>query len=540
VIGRDGRLLAVDWSDPTWGAADPASAQRAYDELAGKNVRQAQRRIVEMLAESGDLIGEPRTISHPVKFFEKGDRPLEIVTSRQWYIRNGSHDAGLRDTLIERGRQLHWHPDFMRVRFEDWVSGLNTDWLVSRQRYFGVAFPIWYPVGPEGETDYDHPITADEADLPVDPTTDVPNGYHQHQRDQPGGFRGEVDIMDTWATSSCTPFIASFWEDDADLFSRVFPMDLRPQGHDIIRTWLFSTLLRSQLENGGLPWSDASVNGFIYDPDRKKMSKSKGNAVTPMGLLEEFGTDGFRYWATSVRPGMDAAFDTGQMKVGRRLAIKVLNASKFVMGRLGESTVDPDAVTRPIDRSLLTGLAGVVDAATSALEDFDFARALERTESFFWSFCDDYVELVKTRAYGCDDPAATASAQAALALALSTLIRLLAPFLPYVTEEVWSWWQEGSVHRAPWPTAAELGTLDGSSRGVLTAVSEVLAQVRKAKSEAGRSMRAPVGHLVVSAPADQLDLIGLGADDLRDAGTVSELELTEGEPAVKVELAPDS
>jgi valyl-tRNA synthetase len=495
---------------------------------------------VEMLAESGDLIGDARPITHPVKFYEKGERPLEIVTSRQWYIRNGSAHPELRQKLLSLGRDLRWHPDFMRVRYEDWVSGLNSDWLISRQRYFGVAFPIWYPVGRDGEVNYDHPITADEADLPVDPTTDVPRGYREDQRDQPGGFTAEPDVMDTWATSSLTPMIASYWEDDPDLFSRVFPMDLRPQGHDIIRTWLFSTVLRSELEHGGLPWAHASITGMIQDPDRKKLSKSSGTAATPLALLEEFGTDGFRYWATTVRPGMDSVYDTGQMKVGRRLAIKVLNASKFVMGRLGESGVEPSAVTRPIDRSMLDGLAAVVESATTAFGDYDFARALERTETFFWSFCDDYVELVKTRAYGSEDPGATASAQAALALALSGLIRLLAPFLPYVTEEVWSWWQEGSVHRAGWPTVAELGGGSGTSRGVLGAVSEVLAQVRKAKSEAGRSMRAPVRRLVVSAPADRLELVRLGADDLRDAGTVGTLELLEGETEVTVELAEEA
>ena len=542
VVGRDGRLLPVEWGGAQWPARDPEAAGAAYADLAGQTVKVAQRRIVEQLRESGDLVGDPRPITHPVKFYERGDRPLEIVTSRQWYIRNGSRDEKLRAALLERGRELRWHPEFMRVRYEDWVNGLNGDWLISRQRYFGVPFPVWYPIRDDGTVEHDRPIPAEESRLPVDPTVEAPVGYGPDQRDRPGGFTADPDVMDTWATSSCTPQIASFWEDDPDRFGRVFPMDLRPQGHDIIRTWLFSTVLRSHLEHDALPWANAAITGFIYDPERKKMSKSKGNAVTPLELLEEYGTDGFRYWATSVKPGLDAAFDTSQMRVGRRLAIKILNASKFVLSRLDDpAAATPGAVTHPLDRSLLAGLGGVVDSATAAFEDYDFARALERTESFFWSFCDDYLELVKTRAYGTDEggapDGATTSARAALGLALSALIRLLAPFLPFVTEEVWSWWHEGSVHRAPWPSPPELDGAAGDG-AVLDTVAEVLGAVRKAKSEAGVSMRAPVAEVRVSGPAERLAAVRAGLDDLRAAGNVAEVVLEDGPWDLGVRLAP--
>ena len=410
-----------------------------------------------------------------MKFYEKGDRPLEIVTSRQWFIRNGGRDETLRRELLERATQLDWHPPYMKVRYDDWVNGLNGDWLVSRQRFFGVPIPVWYPLDAEGQPDYDAPIVPDEASLPVDPTTDVAPGYEASQRGVPGGFAGDPDIMDTWATSSVTPQIVCGWEDDPELFASTFPMDLRPQGPEIIRTWLFATLLRSHQEHDTLPWSHTTINGWILDKDRKKMSKSKGNVVTPMATLEEFGSDAVRYWACNGRPGTDTALDTGVMKIGRRLAIKILNASKFALGRLGDGAVPGiEAVREPIDAALLTQLTALVETATAAHEGFDYARALEVTETFFWSFCDDYVELVKTRAYGEGDPAGADSARATLAVALSVLHRLFAPFLPFVTEEVWSWWQEGSVHLAPWPDAAETGVDAGGDATVLSVAAEVL------------------------------------------------------------------
>jgi valyl-tRNA synthetase len=534
LIGRDGRFGPATFGSAGFESDDAEGANRAYAALEGRTVKQAQAAIVEELGSSGALLGEPRPITHPVKFYEKGERPLEIVTSRQWFVST----LRMRERLLERGDELQWHPPSMQQRYTSWVEGLNTDWSISRQRFFGVPFPVWYPIRDDGSVDHDHPLVPGEDRLPLDPSTDVPDGFVAGQRGAPGGFVGDPDVMDTWATSSLTPQIAGGWVDDADLYERVFPMDLRPQGPEIIRTWLFSTIVRSELEHGVLPWRHTMINGWVLDPDRKKMSKSSGHVSTPMGLIEELGADGVRYWAASGRPGTDTAEDKDQMKNGRRLATKVLNATKFVLGRLGERAAPgPDEVTEPIDVDLLVQLAALVDEATAAFERFDYARALERTEAFFWRFCDDYLELVKVRAYGDADAAPTRSARAALSVALSVLLRLLAPILPYATEEAWRWWHAGSVHVASWPVRDELGELPPDPRGVLAATSEVLAAVRKEKSTAKRSMRADVAHVLVRTDEGGVDAIGAARDDLVAAGAIAALVVEVGEPAVTVVLA---
>ncbi len=533
VIGRDGRLLA----DPPE-AIVSETGRAHYATLAGRTANSAREQTVALLRASGALLGEPRPITHPVKFYEKGDRPLEIVTTRQWYIRNGGRDETLRAALRARGAELRWHPAHMRVRYENWVDGLTGDWLISRQRFFGVPFPVWYPLGSDGLPRHNQPIVPDEATLPVDPSSDTPPGFTEAQRGVPGGFAADPDVMDTWATSSLTPQIAAGWGSDDDLFARVFPMDLRPQAHEIIRTWLFSTVLRSHTEFGTLPWTNAAISGWILDPDRKKMSKSKGNVVTPLDLLEQHGSDAVRYWAASGRPGTDTAFDVGQMKIGRRLAIKLLNASRFTLG-LGV-VEDPGAISESLDRALLATLADVVDAASTALDGYDYTRALELTESFFWRFCDDYVELVKGRAYGAFGVAGSASARATLAIALSTVLALFAPFLPFVTEEVWSWWKPGSVHRARWPEAGELRKFaDNGDPRQLEAVSGALTAIRRSKSTAKVSMKAAVASAHVSGEADLLALVAAAAPDLRSAGSITSLTFAagSGELAIDVILA---
>jgi valyl-tRNA synthetase len=528
VMGPDGRLLPIAWGEEGWEAEDPAVAQKAYDELAGKASKQAQKRIVELLGESGELIGDPKPIEHPVKFWENGTRPLEIITNRQWFIRSGGRDAELRERLIERGREIHWHPDYMRVRYENWVNGLTGDWNITRQLPFGVPIPLWYPIDAEGEVGWDTPLQPTAEQLPIDPSVHVPPGYTEAQRDQPGGFTGDPNVMDTWATSSLSPQVVGGWIDDPDLYAKVYPYDLRPQAHEIIRTWLFYTVLRSHYLEDRIPWAHAAISGFVFDPNRKKLSKSQGNSPEdPEALIAAHGADAVRYWAAGGRPGTDIPLDQNQFKIGRRLAIKVLNASRFVLG-LGDPAA-ADAPSAPIDLALLARLSDVIAEATSAFEEYEYTRALERIEAFFWSFCDDYLELVKSRAYTGDG-----SALATLQLALSALLRLFAPFLPYATEEVWSWWQEGSVHRASWPAPDELPP--GGDPDLLEVASAVLGELRKAKTEAKRSMKTPILKAVVTEKSGIAKLV---ESDLRDAGNVRELTFAEGdELTVDVELEP--
>jgi len=556
VSGRDGRFLA---RPPA--AITSRAGRGAYRQLAGETAVAARERITGLLRSAGDLLGDPEPVRHAVNFYEQGSQPLEIITSQQWYLRNGGRDPALAQALLARGREIDWHPAHMRARYENWVNGLNSDWLVSRQRFFGVPIPVWYPLGADGQPRYQEPIIPGDASLPVDPMADTPPGYDASQRGRPGGFVGDPDVLDTWATSSLTPQIATRWSIDGDLPARVLPMDLRPQAHEIIRTWLFYTLLRSHVTDGTLPWRHVAISGWVLDPDRKKMSKSAGNVVTPMDPLREHGSDAVRYWAASGRLGVDVAFDPAQLKVGRRLAIKILNASRFVLSLSGPASpavplpgplappgpltaghAGAPAVSEPLDAAMLGRLARVIGQCTASLESYDHAGALAAAEDFFWFFCDDYLELVKDRAYGERGEGPAASARAALRLALSAVLRLFAPFLPFVTEETWSWWAEGSVHRAAWPEPAEAlaaGRAADGGDGALAAASGAIAAIRGAKSGARVSMRAPVRELRVAARRDHLDALMAVLPDIRAAGRVEHTELRfcdRPEPAYRVTL----
>ena len=396
-----------------------------------------------------------------------------------------------------------------------------------------MAIPVWYEVAEDGSVDYDRVIVPDRSQLPVDPSAQSPSGYDEDQRGKPGGFVGDPDVFDTWATSSLTPLILTGWPDDMDGYARLYPTDLRPQSHEIIRTWAFSTITRSYLEDGSIPWSNVAISGWILDPDRKKMSKSKGNVVLPTDLLDEFGSDAARYWAGSARLGVDTAFDRNVLKEGRRLVTKIRNAARLVLGYEGQA----EPATNPLDIALLARLREVVARATREWDEWNHAGALAVTETWFWSdLCDNYLELSKTRAYAGDP-----SAIGTLRTALDVVLRLFAPFLPYVTEEVWNSGprQGSSVHAATWPQPEELPP---ASDECFSAAVALVTAVRRAKSEGKVSPKFPVERVVVRGPQAMLDALSTVLDDVTATLTISTVELApdegSGELVADVTLAP--
>lgn len=544
VLGRDGRLIKVDFSEPNWQSLNPDKANEAYAGISGRNVKQARRIIAEMLRDpstaaagaDAPLASEPAPIQHSVKFFEKGDQPLEFITTRQWFVRV----LDKKDRLLEFGDRIQWHPEFMRHRYRVWVENLDFDWAISRQRYFGVPFPLWYATDAENRIDYASPILASEDTLPVDPLDEPPPGRVGDERNQPAGFAAETDVFDTWFTSSLTPQIIARWGEDQVTFNSLFPMDLRPQAHDIIRTWAFYTIVKSCLHENKIPWRNVAISGWILDPDRKKMSKSRGNVVTPMHLLDEYGSDAVRYWSASAQLGSDTSFDVNTLKIGRRLVTKIFNAAKFVLAHEHVSA----SITYPIDRVFMSRLANLVRYATSNFENYQHQAALAETERFFWTaFTDLFIEMTRARAQGVLGAEAQGSAISALYLGLNVLLRLFAPFLPYITEEIWSWSMAGmtghsSIHKAPWPDRDFPRIEPYEDDSILDIANNSLFVINKERSQAGVSSAREIRYAVLAASPTTLNTLAKISEDVRLAARVHELSIVQdneiADPGVEV------
>ncbi len=524
IIGRDGRLQPVRFGSATFPSLDPEHANASYQNLQGKTVKQAQKAVVEMLQSAGVLKGEPKPIRHAVKFYEKGDRPVEILTTRQWFVKL----VDKKERLIEFGSRIQWHPEFMFSRFKNWTENLGIDWCVSRQRFFGVSIPVWYRLDANGAVDHSSPIIAAREQLPVDPMSDTPPGFAENQRGKPSGFVGESDVFDTWFTSSLTPQLGSHWELNPARHNAIFPMDVRPQSHEIIRTWAFYTIAKAMLHESKIPWKHIVISGWVLDPDRKKMSKSKGNVVTPAQFIDESGADSVRYWAGLARYGVDTAFDPGVIKIGRRLAMKLFNAGKFVLTQGAAE----GAITEALDLAFLAKLKDQVDAARKSFDSFEPAQALMETEKFFWShFTDSYLELVKGRTWGEKtspaEIAAKASAVHSLRFALKTLLKLFAPFLPYTTEEVWGYAFRGeseSIHLASFPRASDFEGIPAGIPAVFDAAMAAQSAINQQKTVSKVSIARPVASIALVANSHTIEAVIPAQKDVMAASKVESIE----------------
>lgn len=547
VLGADGKLLPLTFGplegdNRGWVSAKPDEANDVYTQLAGLSAKKAQEKIVEIAEATAGVIDRPcKEIVHAVKFFEKGYRPLELLPTRQWY----GKILDKKDALQEQGRKIQWHPGFMSKRYEHWVDGLSLDWCLSRQRFFGVPIPVWYKLDENGLCLYDEVLAPTPDMLPVDPMDEPPPGYEESQRGKPGGFVGDPDVFDTWATSSMTPQIASHWVDEPERHKKVFPMDIRPQSHEIIRTWAFYTIVKAYLHEREIPWRNVVISGWILDPDRKKMSKSQGNVVTPEPLIDQYGADSVRYWAARARLGVDTAYDEQIFKVGKKLCTKLFNAAKFAIGRY--SDVDVAAltaanVTTELDRAVIGEMRPVIARATRAFDEFDYAQALSLAEDFFWPvFCDNYLELAKPRTYDEELTAERLSACATLRLLLRSVVRLFAPFAPYITEEIWQWDfaddpdMRPSVHQSSWPNQEEFAAIpEPAAENTWAAAVKIVEQVRRAKADANLSMAAPVTRAEILCVPKWQTAIEAVENDVRrtlriDSITIAATDSVEGD-----------
>jgi len=520
IVGLDGCLLDVEFGKDPFTSEDPQKANEYYKQLVGLSTKQAREKIVSFLKESGDLVSEPRPITHAVKFYEKGNRPLEFVTSRQWFVKLQDK----KQQMIDAGRQIKWKPAHMQIRYEEWVKGLNQDWCISRQRFFGVPFPVWYRLDDKGQPIYEKPIIAKRSELPVDPMIDTPFGFDPDLRGKPNGFIGDKDVMDTWATSALTPQIVL---DKVKNESIGLPFDIRPQAHDIIRTWAFYTIAKALMHAHTIPWKEVLVSGFILDPDRKKMSKSKGNVVTPQHLIDSYGADSVRYWAARAHLGVDTAFDEQVMAQGKKLINKIFNASKFVFqifnnGELKDKDDYKKYITSDLDKSWMNKLVQMLQAASKSLDEYDYASALDMIEKRFWDFCDNYLEIVKKRAYSEDSQSAIAS----LVCTIDIFLKAFAPFCPFIVEEIYQSrpWKKTSesIHSTLWLKAEDVSLFEvKASDDLYDYISYITAEIRKAKTQANASQRTGVEKLVVLAPKNVQSLIEPCMIDICNVGSIS-------------------
>jgi valyl-tRNA synthetase len=533
IISKEGKLEDITFGAGVFESQNAEAANLVYSQIKGLYIKEAKKKMKDLLGEF--LIGELKETKQAVKFYEKGDFPLEFITSRQWFVKileNKEH-------IQEMGKKVTWYPEYMHKRFEQWTEGLNQDWCIGRQRFFGVPFPVWYPLDDKGNVNYEKPLFASKEQLPIDPQVDAPAGFTNEQRNAPNGFVGDPDVMDTWATSSVSPQISSHWGIDDDRHKNLFPADLRPQAHEIIRTWAFYTVTKSWMHEKDIPWKNIAISGWVVTPDKKKISKSKGgHSIGPEDMLKDFSADALRYWAGRAKLGQDTIFDESVFKIGQRLVTKIFNASKFVMLQLDapkgvedDVTWEMNDIVHPIDVAWTRKVSGVVEEVTEKFAAFDYASSLSVVENLFWEFCDYYVELVKWRTYKQRETAGGKSALASLEYSLSNILRLFAPYMPYITEEVWSWYyaekeNAPSIHKSLWPTALSSG-LTEEDELLFKMSKDIVGKIRAEKTSAHKNLKWPVSLLEISGKEKDIMLVQKIEADIQATGNV-EGEITYG------------
>ena len=533
IVNKFGRLKEVDFNSQNFKSKKPKKANDFYKMIEGKNLKQAKKIIVEMLSEplnfnnKAALVSQPREIMHSVRFYERSKTPLEILSTRQWFVKL----LDKKKMLLEKSNQIEWHPTFMSKRFENWTENLNMDWCISRQRFFGVPFPIWYKLNENLQPDYDNPLFPDESELPVDPSEDTPKEFNENQRGKPNGFVGEKDVFDTWFTSSMTPQIGGKWGTGEDFFDKILPYDIRPQSHEIIRTWAFYTVVKSALHHNEIPWKNVIISGWVLDPDRKKMSKSKGNVVVPNDLIEQYGADAVRYWSANARLGADTANDEQVFKVGKKLVVKIFNASKFVLNNFHKIDVlDKSNIKNPLDKSLVFIFNNYLEKITESLNKYQFAEALNLTEDFFWNyFTDNYIELVKNRRLN-GSSADSLSASTTLILILENVLKLFAPFVPMITDEIWLtiYPDKESIHLQKWPQEIDIDLSNISSHEFEVA-KESIASIRKEKTSNEIGLGKEVEKITITVNKEKIEALNQVLGDVQDAARANNLVINSSE-----------
>ncbi len=483
-----------DQTDVEWYRAHDLELRRAIDErgvmtelageYAGQSVDDAREAIVATGTDLG-VIECSETISQSVGVHERCDTPIEFQLTAQWYCRLLDRT----DEYLEAARSMAWYPKSLFARFEHWVEGLEWDWCLSRQRDAGVPIPVWYC---ERCND---PLLADPDTLPVDPRSDAPP-TEQCASCGHDVFSPETDVFDTWATSAMTPLHHADWSYDepTDTFTMDrpdrYPADLRPQGHDIISTWLFYTIVKCVEHTGEPPFDAVLIHGMVLDENREAMSKSKGNTIAPERIQADFPMDAIRYWAAGTSVGEDFAYETAELAAGERLCRKLWNATKLIDERTPRAPTEPEQLTE-LDRWLLCELDDVIERVTSAFERFEFGRARTELRTFFWgTVCDDYLEISKH--HHTDSTAFT------LRTVHRRLLELFAPLVPHLSDELYHRCYDQSVFVQSWPTPHGWS----SDRKAGATATAVLSALRGYKSDAGMALNAPLDRVGVYGPID--------------------------------------